>query len=162
MVIKRPDNGITVVWPFHEMPGGRQLGCDNCINLLAELFADVRIDINMQTIEDENELEKIANFYRLMLLHLNEEVVINRMNNVFVNLKPFLARYKDHVKLLCRYDDTFPRNWLDDYEKLIVESAPAMPRVAINMETDTDRNRKYNVSFYFSFSFTSVKPAQKQ
>jgi hypothetical protein len=140
MVIKRPDNGATIIWPFHEMPGGRQLGCDNCITLLAELFTEIKIDIYLQTIEDQNELEKIANFYRLMLLHLNEEVVMVRpMNTAFVNLKPYLAQYKDHVKLLCRYDDTFPGNWLEDFDKLIAES---VPQTTSTMEINKNGNGK--------------------
>jgi hypothetical protein len=131
MVITRPDDGNTIVWPFHKLPSGRLLGCDNCINVLRQLFSNVNLDANMQEIEDEVVLEKIANFYQLMIFHINEKVQLKeKMNTTFVNLTPFLNEYKDNVKLLCQYDDTFPEKWLNDYEKYVLAARPLVREIS--------------------------------
>jgi hypothetical protein len=134
-VIKRPDNGRTITCAFVRMPSGRLLTSDDVINVLGEQFPKVSVEINLQTIEDEVVLDKIGNFFQLMFFYINEDVQLRgKMNPTFINLEPYLKEFRENIRLICRYDDTFSETWLNDYDKFIASIRPLVNDVSNSTE----------------------------
>lgn len=77
----------------------------------------INLDDHMMNISDTATLQCFCEFSMLLLFHVSIYRRFNYKNLKFINLKNLLRILPENLIIVCRYNDSFPRDWIADIKK---------------------------------------------